>query len=205
MKIDPRTIKPVVFTVEDAGKWRYLLACADRIFKSGSSTEKGYGSVLAPKGTEWQRLEGWDHVLFPAMVDIPMDGTKISRKTGVTILYGVGGGDRNWTLLPPAVLGMGEVSAQATVAEAWRGVKGSGLNMETMLPEHKFSTGPVVAYKGGVALWMINAWVRWDLWNRLGLNIPQRVEELRGLGFSLTPKDLENAKTVRGMPKALKE
>lgn len=205
MKIDPESIVPRIFSVHCHDGWHHLLACSRRIFKSGKTDQPGEGKVLTVKGSEWQPLESWDHVLFPVMVELPINGSGIADDVGVLIHFGVSGNDRRWTVSPPSLLRISDHAAKHTICEAWRGVVDSKVSAETLLPWHRFDTGPLVDYKGGTALWMINAWVRWDAWNRNGYSYPQRAEQLEKLGFKVKPKDIKNAAGVRGLPRELKE
>jgi hypothetical protein len=205
MKLPPDSIAPKLYCVEYPDGVHYLLACARRIFKSGASQGPSNGRAITPKGREWKASEVWDHVLFPAMVELPIASGKIDDSRGVSLRYGVSGDDRKWTIFPVSIVGMSEHSAACAIAEAWRGVDESKLDLETMLPFHTFDTDPVAIYKGGTARWMVNAWVRWDSWNARGYNNPQRAKQLQKLGFKIDAKRIENAASIRQMPKALKD
>jgi hypothetical protein len=207
MKIEPATIAPRIFSVHYPNGWIHLLGCERRIFKSGPSTEPGTGPVLTSRGGEWQpQGPSWERVLFPCLIELPVDAKgKVCDKTCAKIHYGIGQDGKRWTVAQTSLVGISEHAAAAAIAEAWRGVVESRVELDTFQPFHSFDTRNLTDYKNGTALWMLNAWLRWDEWNRRGYLLPQRAKQLAQLGYSVTPKQLKNAADVRAMPKALKD
>jgi hypothetical protein len=206
MNIDLHTIDPKVLAAKIGDRPICLLVCWNRIFKCGKTDEAGHGPPLCEN---WEPRESWDKVLFPVMIELPVVNNGrafgISATKGCKVHYGVDGGDLKWTVFPSSHFGIEDHSARVAIAEAWRGVKESKLDAGNMLPYHHFDLSPMVEYKGGAARWMLNAWVRWDEWNRRGYNFPQKAKQLEKLGFKVTWKQLKNASDVRKLPKALKE
>jgi len=200
MKISPETIKPKIYVAEFGDGWRFLLADDGRVFRDGRTTEPGTGRPMG----QWDEQEGWDKVLFPVMIEIPLKNKERVR-AGSPIYLGVDGMNKNWTMLPPSQLGISEHSAKAALADAWFGVKDARLDMGTMLPHLELSLNPLVEHNDGTKLWMINSWMWWDDWNRRGLNNPARVKELAKMGLRTDAKALRNAAYERGMAKMLIE
>lgn len=203
--IPAESFSPVLLSVHYPDGWHHVIACNSRIFKAGPTNEKGKGQVLASKG-EWHSLGAFDAVLFPLLIELPLDSNLVLRRDrGAGVYIGVSGDDRNWTVSKPEAAGITTACAQAALSEVWRCIKSAALDMVTMQPRIDFSTAPLFEYKNASPLWRMNAWIRWDWWHRRGLNIPQRAAELRALGFSVTAKALERAADNRGMTRLPKD
>jgi hypothetical protein len=207
MKIPLETISPKVYSFHDADGWHYLLACENRIFKIGRLPldSPSHGKILGTKNQKWKIESAWEKMIFPAVVGIPIEGVKISKTKTVKMQFGVDAGDCRLSILEIGTLNLTEHSARVAIAEAWRGVDHCHVDCESMSPVIGYDMTPFTTYKNGSAWWMVNAWIRWDDWNRRGLKMPQRAKELESLGFSVSAAMLKNAADVRGMPKAIKD
>jgi hypothetical protein len=203
MKIDPASIRPRIFSAEFKDGIQHFLACEARIFKFGPTGERGKGKKLTTAAGEWNHTGSFEKVLFPVMIELGPPNLPSGPPPRIHIC--VDGGDRNWTVSMPIAAKMTDHSAACAIAEAWRGIKACHASMESMLPHVEFSAKPLVEYKQASPLWMLNAWLRWDDWNKRGLNNPRRAEELQAAGFKVDAKMIENAANLRRMPKALKD
>ncbi len=168
------------------------------MFLRGVTERRGKSTVLTPPGVEWKMIGSYDFVLFPVMVEVATKPAKIH--------FGVEGGDFNWTQSPTVDFGISDHAARAALFEAWKGIKEIHATMDRM-PHLEFDLTPMIGQKDNwLAHWRAAAWVKWDDWNKRGLNIPQRTRWLLDCGFKdITPKDLENAKREMKMPGTLRE
>lgn len=203
MKIEPQHFRPGIYSAEFADGWHHLLACGRRIFKVGATKGKAQGAVMTTKASTWEKIGTWEHVTFPCVIEIPLEGVGISDKRRAQVQCADGHG-RNWTINEPETFGISPHAAACALAEAWLGITELGTTPDTLLPRVAWKTKPFKKCDS-LAVWSLNAWIRWDSWNKRGLNRRQRVEILNRLGFdSVKVKDLENAMKKRGMEMPLK-
>lgn len=180
MKVDPNTIAPELWAAEEGSIRVFTLACGRRF--TYSLPPLGTQRVV-PEGIAPESYTGAGEIVHPLMIDI--------TPCPCAVHFGkVMRGEHHWTRLNVGFVGLSNTAAQAALAEAYRGLTYSRLNHESMRLEWKTDVQAFRDYKGGTPWRNVNICLQWDRWERNGVPMPERVDQLRTMGFSITEKAL---------------